>query len=125
MRRGKNGRQRVTPPPPSRLSLWRPFLLFYLPVFSHHLLRQRRVLRDKTLSLPLCCLSAMRTSTQPVACATVRHVYPPPALARPQARNPAGEWVKLYKGKALINEYEEHKSKGIYWKWAPDTRCSR
>ena len=33
--------------------------------------------------------------------------------------------MKLYKGNALINEYEEHKSKGIYWKWAPDTRCSR
>ena len=51
--------------------------------------------------------------------------FTPLPLARPQARNPAGEWVKLYKGNALINEYEEHKSKGIYWKWAPDTRCSR
>jgi len=41
------------------------------------------------------------------------------AIVGVKAKTPGGEWVELYKGRALISEWNEYKSTGSYWKWAP------
>ena len=41
------------------------------------------------------------------------------AIVGVKAKTPEGEWVELYKGKALVSEYDEYKLTTSYWKWAP------